>query len=74
MSGHAGGVEIDGHVLTLVAGMASLVIDTNGAAPSACGRQPHPDPGSGGERAAKPPAAGVGRTTEPGYRDDQHLG
>lgn len=33
VSGHAGGVEIDGHVLTpLVAGMASLVIDTNGAA------------------------------------------
>lgn len=33
VSGHAGGVETDGHVLTpLVAGMASLVIDTNGAA------------------------------------------
>jgi len=33
VSGHAGGVEVDGHVLTpLVAGMASLVIDTNGAA------------------------------------------
>lgn len=33
VSGHAGGVEIDGHVLTpLVPGMASLVIDTNGAA------------------------------------------
>jgi hypothetical protein len=33
VSGHAGGVEILGHVLTpLVAGMASLVIDTNGSA------------------------------------------
>lgn len=33
VSGHAGGVEIDGHVLTpLVAGLASLVIDTGGAA------------------------------------------
>jgi hypothetical protein len=33
VSGHAGGVEIDGHVLTpLVVGMASLVIDTNGVA------------------------------------------
>ena len=32
-SGHAGGVEIDGRVLTpLVAGMASLVIDTDGFA------------------------------------------
>jgi hypothetical protein len=33
VSDHAGGVEIDGHVLTpLVAGMASLIIDTSGAA------------------------------------------
>jgi len=33
VSGQAGGVEIDGHVLTpLVAGMASLVIDTDGSA------------------------------------------
>ncbi len=33
VSAHAGGVEIDGHVFSpLVAGMASLVIDTNGAA------------------------------------------
>ena len=33
ISGHAGGVEIDGHVLTpLVVGMASMIIDTSGAA------------------------------------------
>jgi hypothetical protein len=45
-SGHAGGVEIDGHVLTpLVAGMASLVIDTDGSARIGVWGATVPEPG-----------------------------
>ena len=46
VSGHAGGVEIDGHVLTsLVAGMASLVIDTDGSAHIGVWGVTAPEPG-----------------------------